>query len=101
MSDLDNFLRAAQAAGLAPRLAQMAAEVGQAIADYPANADPRYLRRLTDQQRRLAHPDLDLVAAVTADLCRENPAARARIAPLAGQLAERYRVLARLAEPKT
>jgi len=96
MSDLDAFLKAAQAAGLSARLASLAAEIDLAIADYPANADVRYLRRLTDQQRRLANPDLDLVVAVTAQLCQSDPASRERIVPLAKDLVERYAVLRRL-----
>ncbi|NGM50879.1 hypothetical protein G5B46_14795 [Caulobacter sp. 602-2] len=79
----------------------MAIEVDQAIADYPAKADTRYLQRLTDQQRRLANPDLELIGAVAVSLHRADPSVRAEMQRLERSISERPPFLGRRSSAPT
>lgn len=84
--DLETFIRAAHAAGMARRLADLAQEVDTVIAAHPPYGGARYLNRLTEQRRRLAAPDLAPIAHLTAELCVRDARVLAALAPLADRL---------------
>jgi len=84
--DLETFIRAAHAAGVARRLAELAQEVDAVIASYPRYGGARYLNRLIEQRRRLAAPDLALVAHLTAELCARDARVLTALLPLAQRL---------------
>jgi hypothetical protein len=92
-NDMKAFLQAAIEIGLGPRLKSLIDEVESSIEAYPASADPRYLKRLEEQLDRLRNPDLRLLSALTAELCVEDPAHRARLRPIVARMTERHRHL--------
>ena len=94
--DLETFIRAAHAAGVGRRLADLAQEVDAVIASYPRYGGARYLTRLTAQRRRLAEPDLPLIAHLTAELCGQDARVLAALLPLAHRLAPGHACLRRV-----
>lgn len=95
--DIRPFIAAAMEIGLGARLAALIADVETAIDAYPPQADGRYLARLEAQRERLLEPDLPLVVAIVRQLCTDDPARLALVAPVALQLGADHPCLAALA----
>jgi hypothetical protein len=89
------FVRQALKAGVATKIAELSAEVAQAIDTYPATGGRGYLERLHDQRRELNHPNLRMLAALVCALCVEDPDKAPALARTFNTLALRHPALAR------
>lgn len=90
----EQFLQCAMSVGIDRRIADLIVDCDRAIADYPDDADPRWLARIEAQKAQLLAPDLKLVVALTVRLAEETPVLTPRLMTAMDELVGKYPSLA-------
>ena len=90
----EQFLQCAMSVGIDRRIADLVLDCDQAIADYPHDADRRWLERIAAQKAQLLAPDLKLVVALTVRLAEETPVLTPRLLAAMDRLVSKYPSLA-------